>query len=97
MLIEKAFGVEDFQISGCQAWLATERYDLVAKTERKDIDDDHLWLLLEPLLRERFGLKFHPECKPLSGLGARHRQASADPEGPRGGRSAGDADLGRVW
>lgn len=64
-LIESAFRVKFFQVLGGPAWLGTERYDIVAKTENSQVSDDDLWLLLQPLLMERFGLKFHRETKEL--------------------------------
>jgi uncharacterized protein (TIGR03435 family) len=64
-LIESAFRVKSFQVAGGPAWLGAERYDIVAKTENSQVGDDDLWLLLQPLLMERFGLKFHRETKEL--------------------------------
>jgi uncharacterized protein (TIGR03435 family) len=57
--------LKDVQISGGPGWLDTERYDIVAKTERADISDDNLWFSLQPLLAERFKLRFHREIKQL--------------------------------
>lgn len=65
MLIRSGFHVRDSQISGGPDWLDTEKYDVVAKTERTDISDDMLWLSLQPLLAERFKLRFHREVKQL--------------------------------
>jgi uncharacterized protein (TIGR03435 family) len=65
MMIQQAFHVKDFQVSGGPGWLATERYDIEAKMENNDISDDDLWLSLQPLLIERFHLKFHRETKQL--------------------------------
>jgi len=65
MLIQSGFHVKDSQISGGPAWLETERYDIVAKTERTDISDDDLWRSLQPLLVDRFRLRFHRETKQL--------------------------------
>ena len=65
-LILKAFHVQDFQVSGGPGWLGSERYDVVAKTENTSISDNDLWLLLQPLLAERFHLKFHRETKQLA-------------------------------
>lgn len=65
MLILKGFHAKEFQVSGGPGWLGTERYDIVAKTENPGINDDDLWLLLQPLLTERFKLRFHRETKQL--------------------------------
>ncbi len=64
-LILKGFRVKDFQVSGGPGWLVTERYDIVAKTENTAISDDDLWLLLQPLLKERFQWKVHRETRQL--------------------------------
>lgn len=65
MLVQQAFGVKDFQVTGGPAWLGTERYDIDAKMEKNDISDDDLWMSLQPLLLERFHLKFHRETKQM--------------------------------
>lgn len=65
MLIQSAFDVTDAQISGGPGWLNTECYDVAAKTERTDISDDDLWLSLQPLLADRFRLRFHRETRQL--------------------------------
>jgi len=64
-LVEKAFLLKEFQVSGGPGWLATERYDIVAKIDAGTISDDDLWLSLQPLLADRFHLKFHRELKQL--------------------------------
>lgn len=64
-LILKAFHAKDFQVSGGPGWLATERYDVVAKTENTTISDKELWLSLQPLLQDRFKLRFHRQTKQL--------------------------------
>jgi uncharacterized protein (TIGR03435 family) len=65
MLIQQAFHMKDFQVSGGPGWLTSERYDVDAKMEKNDISDDDLWLSLQPLLIERFHLKFHRETKAM--------------------------------
>jgi len=65
MLIQQAFQVKDFQVTGGPGWLATERYDIEAKMEKNNISDDDLWLSLQPLLIERFHLKFHRESRQM--------------------------------
>jgi uncharacterized protein (TIGR03435 family) len=64
-LILKGFHSKDSQVTGGPGWLETERYDVVAKTENASIGDNDLWLLLQPLLAERFKLRFHRETKQL--------------------------------
>jgi uncharacterized protein (TIGR03435 family) len=65
MLIQQAFDVREYQISGAPGWLTTERYDIVAKAETPDLDRETLKVLLQSLLAERFNLKTHRETKEL--------------------------------
>jgi uncharacterized protein (TIGR03435 family) len=58
-----AYGVKDYQISG-PGWLASEKYDVVAKTGRPATDDE-LRLMLQTLLAERFQMALHRETKEL--------------------------------
>jgi len=62
-LILKAFQLRDIQLSGGPGWISTERFDVSAKTADQSISDDDLWLSLQPLLIDRFHLKFHRESK----------------------------------
>jgi uncharacterized protein (TIGR03435 family) len=65
MLIQQAYDIRDYQISGGPGWLTTERYDIVAKAELPDLDRETLKVLLQSLLAERFALKVHRETKEL--------------------------------
>ena len=63
-LIQLAFGVKAFQITGGLGWLSTAPFDIVATTgTAEDITDERLAPLLQSLLADRFGLKFHRETK----------------------------------
>lgn len=63
-LIQLAFGVKDFQIIGGPGWLGTATYDIVATTgTADDLTDERLAPLLQSLLEDRLGLKFHRETK----------------------------------
>jgi uncharacterized protein (TIGR03435 family) len=62
-LILKAFQLTDVQLSGGPNWINTERFDVSAKTADQSISDDNLWLSLQPLLIDRFRLKFHRETR----------------------------------
>lgn len=62
-LILKAFRLRDIQLSGGPAWINTDRFDISAKTTDQSISDEDLWLSLQPLLIDRFHLKFHRETK----------------------------------
>ena len=63
MLLQNAYGVKSYQISG-PAWLDTERYDVVAKVP-DGATKEQSNVMLQNLLIERFGLKFHRETKEL--------------------------------
>jgi uncharacterized protein (TIGR03435 family) len=65
MLIQQAYGVKDYQISGAPSWLNSDRYDIVAKADTPNITPDMARVLLQSLLAERFNLKIHRETKEL--------------------------------
>jgi uncharacterized protein (TIGR03435 family) len=63
-LIQDAFGIKDFQISGGPAWLGNDNYDFVATTAAPiKLSDKVLEPLLQSLLADRFHLKYHRETK----------------------------------
>jgi uncharacterized protein (TIGR03435 family) len=79
MLIQQAYDVRDFQISGGPGWINSDRYDIKAKIEsgtnappdprnladqRKSIEQQRE--RLRDLLADRFQLKIHRETKELS-------------------------------
>ena len=61
--IQWAYRVRGYQVSG-PGWLATEKYDIVAKTS-SPASDDQLRLMLQTLLADRFKLTYHRESKEL--------------------------------
>ena len=63
-LMEWAYNIQPSQHSGGPPWMDTDRYDVVAKAEGDATDAQHK-LMLQTLLVERFGLKFHREKKKL--------------------------------
>ena len=65
MLIQQAYDIRDYQITGGPGWLTSERYDIVAKAETPDLTRETARVLLQSLLAERFSLKFHRETKEL--------------------------------
>ena len=65
MLIEQAYDVRDFQISGGPGWLSSERYDIVAKAETPNIGREQMKVLLQSLLADRFKLQLHRETREL--------------------------------
>jgi bla regulator protein BlaR1 len=75
MLIQIAYGVQEYQISGAPGWLNSERYDIEAKSD-SSVDDelhklspDQIRLLkgrmLQGLLADRFKLTLRQETKEL--------------------------------
>jgi bla regulator protein blaR1 len=79
-LIEQAYDVRDFQISGGPGWLDTERYDIVAKGDGPGVSEDDMrkmtagersrlqerfLLKVRALLEDRFSLSVHRETKEL--------------------------------
>jgi uncharacterized protein (TIGR03435 family) len=74
-LIGAAYGVDRWQIAGGPAWIASDRFDIEAKTT-EDLDSDpdrvvalgrpaprKMMLMLQTLLADRFSLKVHPETR----------------------------------
>lgn len=74
-LIRNAYRLQDFQITGGPAWLASDRFDIVAKAEGGNLDDPfqaekrggatRAQMMLRALLTERFKLEVHAESKEL--------------------------------
>jgi uncharacterized protein (TIGR03435 family) len=62
LLIQTAYGVQDFQISGGPDWMNSAGYDVEAKAEGNPTRAQ-VWLMLQALLAERFKLKVHREMK----------------------------------
>jgi bla regulator protein blaR1 len=75
MLIQNAYGVRYFQISGSPSWFKSERYDIEAKMdgsaveELRKVSDDQREIetrrMLQALLADRFQLKLHSDTKQL--------------------------------
>lgn len=63
MLIVTAYRIQEFQISGGPAWIASERFDVEGKADDPKADFDQLRLMLQSLLEDRFSLKVHRETK----------------------------------
>ncbi len=64
MLIQQAYGVRDFQISGAPSWASTDRYEINAKGEG-NITRDDLKPMLQALLADRFKLTIQRETKDM--------------------------------
>jgi len=63
-LIEEAYNIKDFQISGGPGWIASDPYDITAKAEGA-ANYDQLRLMLQSLLAERFQLVMHRDTREM--------------------------------
>lgn len=64
LLIETAYGLEDFQVFGGQGWIETARYNIEAKPD-STVGPNEWKEMLKNLLADRFQLAFHRETKDL--------------------------------
>jgi len=65
-LIQYAYGVRDFQITGAPGWAGSDKYEVSAKAEEgENATQDQLKQMMQTLLAERFKLTFHRETKEL--------------------------------
>jgi uncharacterized protein (TIGR03435 family) len=65
-LIMGAYSVGPHQVVGAPDWVASERFDVLAKT-LEPIDDDAVMMgMLQRLMAERFKLKVHRETRTMS-------------------------------
>ena len=74
-LIRNAYQLQEFQIAGGPSWLASDRFDIIAKAEsagladpfqaEKGGDPSRGQLMLRALLAERFRLEIHTEAREL--------------------------------
>jgi uncharacterized protein (TIGR03435 family) len=80
-LVQQAYDVRDFQISGGPGWISADRYDITAKPENASAEaasdprqlsdeqrktfEEQTRLRLQALLADRFQLKIHRETKQL--------------------------------
>jgi len=63
-MIQTAYGVREFQVTGGAAWMNTERYDITAKGE-DGAPQSQLRLMVQALLADRFKLAFHRETREM--------------------------------
>jgi uncharacterized protein (TIGR03435 family) len=59
-LVQSAFNVKDFQVSGANGWMDTEHYDIDA-VAASPFKDGEMRLMIQSMLAERFGMAFHRE------------------------------------
>jgi bla regulator protein blaR1 len=63
-LIQQAYGVKDFQITGGPNWIGSDRYDISTKAEGEgDITPEQVKPMMQALLADRFKLTLHRETK----------------------------------
>jgi len=62
-VIQVAYGVEDYQVTGGPGWLSTDRYDIEAKSEDPAAGKPEMTVMLQSLLADRFKLKFRRETR----------------------------------
>jgi uncharacterized protein (TIGR03435 family) len=65
-LIPYAYKIAVYQMAGAPQWLDSNKYDIIARAPEGS-SEDQLRLMLQQLLIDRFGLKFHRERKDVSG------------------------------
>jgi uncharacterized protein (TIGR03435 family) len=63
-LIQAAFHVRTGTLFGASAWMQSDRFDIDAKATEKSTFDDDL-RMLQSLLIDRFGLRYHRETREL--------------------------------
>lgn len=63
-LVQMAWDVKDFQVSGGPAWAASDRFDINAKTS-SNANFEKMRPMLQTLLEDRFRLVIHTEAKEL--------------------------------
>jgi len=61
-LMQQAFGIRDFQITGGPGWMASERFDVSAKADGNPSQEEFR-AMMRNLLKDRFQLAFHTESK----------------------------------
>jgi uncharacterized protein (TIGR03435 family) len=70
LLMQIAFGVDEYQIIGRPKWMDSARYDISAKPEGEaNLTYDRMKPLLQNLLIQRFHLVVHRETKEFKGYG----------------------------
>jgi uncharacterized protein (TIGR03435 family) len=66
-LIKFAYNVQDKQIIGAPAWVDTDKFDIDAQPDTPGTPDkDQTAKMIQKMLADRFGLKFHKDSKELS-------------------------------
>jgi uncharacterized protein (TIGR03435 family) len=64
-LIQEAYGIKDFQISGGPGWIGSDFFDISAKPEIATTNFDQIKLMLQSLLAERFQLVMRRDTREM--------------------------------
>ncbi len=68
LLIQRAYGVMDWNVTGGQEWIRTDRFDVVAKANVSgNLTERQLQPMLQKLLADRFKLRLHHTTKEMPG------------------------------
>src|ERR1700682_101130 len=102
-LIQQAYTVKDFQITGGPNWIGSDRYDISTKAEGEgQITPEQLRVMMQGLLADRFKLTFHRETKemPVYALvvgknGPKMHETERAPDGDREGRGGAQIRMSR--
>jgi uncharacterized protein (TIGR03435 family) len=65
LLIQQAYSVRDFQVSGGPGWMSTEHFDIIAKCAEGTFSDEQTREMMQSLLADRFQLIPKRETKDL--------------------------------
>jgi uncharacterized protein (TIGR03435 family) len=68
LLMQRAYGVRPFQISGGPGWIDSDRFDITAKADGPALESQIIGPMLQALLEERFRLILHRETKEIAVL-----------------------------
>jgi uncharacterized protein (TIGR03435 family) len=68
LLIQRAYGVMDWNVTGGPPWIRADRFDIAAKANLgRDLTESDLRPMLQRLLAERFKLRVHHSSKEMQG------------------------------
>jgi uncharacterized protein (TIGR03435 family) len=65
LLLQQAYQVQPFQIVGGPSWIASDRFDIVAKAPDGAVTQDQIRPMLRALLADRFKLVAHTETREM--------------------------------
>jgi uncharacterized protein (TIGR03435 family) len=96
-LIQQAYGVRDYQIQGGPRWLDTDRFDINAKAAGGEFKREHMGIMMQKLLADRFQLKIRRETKelPVYSLLVAKGGSKLKPRAAEGGESRPMFRMGR--